>query len=160
MNERLTIKGHPAILKNSKQVVTIKGRKVPIESKAARRYRKSAMPQLKQQWAGKPPIAERVNAAIVSYGAWKEDGGNTPDASNLYQMPEDLLQAAKVIEDDRQIVSHDGSRRVCLCDLACPLKQKYKAGPKKGQLKPDCGAIQKCPFERVEIELDAVVTSR
>lgn len=35
-----------------------------------------------------------------------------PDLSNLYQGPEDLLQKAKIIEDDHLIFSHDGSRRI------------------------------------------------
>lgn len=35
-----------------------------------------------------------------------------PDLSNLYQLPEDCLQSAKVIENDSQIDSHDGSRRI------------------------------------------------
>lgn len=34
-----------------------------------------------------------------------------PDLSNLYEMPQDCLQAAKIIDDDTIIVSHDGSRR-------------------------------------------------
>lgn len=35
-----------------------------------------------------------------------------PDQSNLYQGPEDALQAAGIIKDDGQIMSHDGSRRL------------------------------------------------
>lgn len=34
------------------------------------------------------------------------------DLSNLYQGPEDCLQKAGIIVDDKQIESHDGSRRV------------------------------------------------
>lgn len=35
-----------------------------------------------------------------------------PDLSNLYQLPEDCLQTAGVIENDSLIDSHDGSRRL------------------------------------------------
>lgn len=33
------------------------------------------------------------------------------DISNLYQLPEDVLQKVGIIENDSQIESHDGSRR-------------------------------------------------
>lgn len=33
------------------------------------------------------------------------------DLSNLYELPQDVLQKAEIIQDDRQIVMHDGSRR-------------------------------------------------
>lgn len=36
---------------------------------------------------------------------------NLPDLSNLYQLPEDCLVKAGILEDDRLIESHDGSRR-------------------------------------------------
>jgi hypothetical protein len=35
-----------------------------------------------------------------------------PDLSNLYQLPEDCLQKAGVIENDFYICGHDGSRRL------------------------------------------------
>lgn len=35
-----------------------------------------------------------------------------PDLSNLYQMPEDALEKAKIIDNDTLIDSHDGSRRL------------------------------------------------
>lgn len=35
-----------------------------------------------------------------------------PDLSNLYELPQDALQQAGVIENDTQIDSHDGSRRL------------------------------------------------
>jgi len=35
----------------------------------------------------------------------------TPDLSNLYQLPEDALEKAGILENDRLISSHDGSRR-------------------------------------------------
>lgn len=38
--------------------------------------------------------------------------GKLPDLSNLYQLPEDCLQQARIIENDQLICSHDGSRRL------------------------------------------------
>lgn len=40
-----------------------------------------------------------------------ERNKNLPDLSNLYEMPQDCLQFAKIIEDDTYIVSHNGSER-------------------------------------------------
>lgn len=37
---------------------------------------------------------------------------NIADLSNLYELPQDALTKAGVIEDDRIIDSHDGSRRI------------------------------------------------
>lgn len=34
------------------------------------------------------------------------------DLSNLYQAPEDALQKAKILENDKLISGHDGSRRI------------------------------------------------
>lgn len=33
-----------------------------------------------------------------------------PDLSNLYELPQDCLQAARIIKNDNQIQAHDGSR--------------------------------------------------
>ena len=35
-----------------------------------------------------------------------------PDLSNLYELPQDCLETAKVLSNDSYIVSHDGSRRL------------------------------------------------
>lgn len=34
-----------------------------------------------------------------------------PDISNLYELPQDVMQNIQIIENDTQICSHDGSRR-------------------------------------------------
>lgn len=34
-----------------------------------------------------------------------------PDISNLYELPQDVMQKIQIIENDTQICSHDGSRR-------------------------------------------------
>jgi len=152
---RLTIPGHPLVLKNSKQIIVVKGRRIIKSNPRVEAYEHRAIAVLCEQWGRRPPIVDAVNLAIVSYGAWKRSGGNIPDASNLYQLPEDLLEAAGILEDDRQVESHDGSRRVCLCD-SCSERSRYTRGAKKGEYKPDCGAVKKCPLERVEITIEKV----
>jgi Holliday junction resolvase RusA-like endonuclease len=54
------------------------------------------------------PMPVMVNASIVTYAQTKRRA----DASNLYQLPEDAMERAGVIENDYQIASHDGSRRL------------------------------------------------
>ena len=155
------IKGSPVILKNSKRITRCGG---VISSAKVEAYRPQAVLQLRTQKSnlrmmlGSLPLAPLdipINVKITSYGAWKRESGNLPDLSNLYQMPEDLLEQAGIIEDDNQIESHDGSRRICMCDT-CPDRPLFKAGPNKGQPKPDCGKVKRCPHERVEIEIEAM----
>lgn len=108
---RLVIRGRPFVLKNSKRAVVSGGRPRIIPSKRAGEYLADASLQLSQQWAPlfATPIPEgvAVNARLVTYCATR----HRADASNLYQAPEDALQAAGVLTDDYQIASHDGSRR-------------------------------------------------
>ena len=104
---RFVIEGPPVVLKNRKQIVSIGGKPRLISSSKARRWIDDAVMQLRTQWAGRSPIAAMVNARITSYLPTRRK----TDASNLYQAPEDALQAAGVLLDDWQIESHDGSRR-------------------------------------------------
>jgi len=152
MRIELTIPGRPVVLKNSKQLIIVNGRRIIKSSPAAEAYQHKAIAEVCRIWGNRAPITSPVNAAIRSYGAWKRTAGNLPDAANLYQMPEDILETAGVLENDRQIESHDGSARVCLCDT-CERRPLYKAGPKRGQRKENCGAVKRCPLERVEIVL-------
>jgi Holliday junction resolvase RusA-like endonuclease len=150
----LIIRGHPIVLKNSKKIAMNKttGKRMVIESKAAERYRQQSLPQLWQQWGARPAIAVPIALQVMTFGAWKVRDCNVPDASNLYQFPEDLLQAAGVIADDRQIEHHDGSRRICMCDV-CKERPRFKSGPREGTRKENCGAVKRCPLERVELTI-------
>ena len=159
LDVHLIIPGHPVVLKNTKKIILVGERRIIASNPNVEAYQHKAIAVLCQQWAGRPPISEAVNLAIHSYGAWKRSNENLPDASNLYQMPEDLLGVAGIIEDDRQVESHDGSRRVCLCDT-CELRPFYKSGPNKGRRKPDCGAVKKCGCERVEIRITAAAGAK
>lgn len=149
---RLIIHGHPVVLKNSKKIVR-RGKRLGIdESDAAKEYRTKALKQLEKQWALRPRITGPISLRIRTHGAWKRSGRGFPDASNLYQFPEDLLEQAGVIENDRDVEHHDGSRRICMCD-DCTRRGIYLAGPKRGQRKPDCGAVKSCSLEFIDITI-------
>jgi len=108
---RLTIRGDPVSLKNSKRAVHAKGRMLFISSAKVTRWMGDAGLQLRSQWGRvfrEPlPLSARLNARIVSYLPTRR----LSDASNLYQAPEDALQKFGVITDDSQIEAHDGSHR-------------------------------------------------
>ncbi len=124
---RFVINGQPIVQKNSKTVRVMPARGKPGShrcphcsggihavmtlSKAARKWRGSAVQQLAAQWPYRQSLPPNVllNAQIVSYMKTRR----TPDASNLYQGPEDAMQeeAAGVLVDDSCIASHDGCRR-------------------------------------------------
>ena len=55
------------------------------------------------------PIKEPINLCVRFYF---KDRQAEPDLSNLYHGVEDMLQSCGVIENDKLIVSHDGSRKI------------------------------------------------
>jgi Holliday junction resolvase RusA-like endonuclease len=152
---KLVITGQPVILKNGKMICFNKktGSRFIKSNERVERYNEAAMFQLKSQWKNQPPITVPVGIKMIFFGHWHRASETIPDLSNLYEAPQDLLQKAGVLLNDRQIEHHDGSRRVCLCDLDCPDKEVIKTGAKKGQKKDSCGAMKECRFSRVEIEL-------
>ena len=152
----LTILGHPVVLKNSKQICLNRktGKSFIKSNQKVDAYRHRAIAQIRYQWGNRAPCEGPLHVQIEIYGAWRSDSGNLPDLSNLYQMPEDLIEQCGVIVDDRQIASHNGSRRICLCDGPCMRRPIYKSGPKKGEKKPSCESIKACPYERVTISIE------
>lgn len=129
---RLEVGGAPVVLKNGKMGVvtfvapgkTNRGRRCPscksvltigtavANAPRVNDYVEAAVGQLRATWAAlfrQPlPADVLVNAAVLSYRATRRDA----DASNLYQAPEDSLEAARVLENDHQVAHHDGSRRL------------------------------------------------
>jgi Holliday junction resolvase RusA-like endonuclease len=145
----LVIKGHPQILKNSKTIMKAPNGKRFIGKPKVSQKMKSVILELSSQWRGKP-LDFPVSLRILSMGAWRRASGNIPDASNLYEFPQDALQRAGILLDDRLVEHHDGSRRIPLCDN-CESRPIIKRGPRKGQAKETCGKVKSCPFEKVEI---------
>jgi Holliday junction resolvase RusA-like endonuclease len=143
---KLKITGQPVVLKNNKMIAFNRktgGRFIKSNARVDA-YERVALLQLRSQWKNKSPITVPVGIKLTFYGAWHRVSENIPDISNLYEAPQDLLQKAGVLLNDRQIEHHDGSRRVCLCDLDCPRK-KLKQNT--------CGHMKQCEYARVEIEL-------
>ena len=106
----LVIHGQPVSWKRGKQMaLNPKTRKWFLATgKPQARWMKDAIRQLKEQWEAEPiPKAVELNAQIISYLGNRR----SIDASNLYQGPEDAMEAAGILEDDACIRRHDGSDR-------------------------------------------------
>lgn len=102
------IQGRPQVKKNSKRVIRDRrGQTRVVSSDEYHAWEQAAVLQLRAQWRNRPPLEGLWNASIVSYLGARQ----RPDASNLYEGPQDALQLAGVFHNDSQIVSHDGSRR-------------------------------------------------
>lgn len=105
------IPGPPVVKKNNKRIIVNKrtGKPMIISSTQAIAWQDKAIGVLRRIWKDRDPIPAGIllNAMIVSY----LDSSQRPDASNLYEAPQDALQEAGVISNDYWIVSHNGSRR-------------------------------------------------
>lgn len=112
MKYHFIIKGNPAIKKNSRTVVrnTRTGRMFPIKSKKLQGAESNAYADLMEQKRRSMvlPIRTPVNVCFTFYRGTR----HRVDLSNLYEFPQDALQAAGILEDDFLIESHDGSRRL------------------------------------------------
>lgn len=104
---RLTIAGIPRTKKNSQRVVPRGGRHIPLPSKAWADWAADAVPKI-EAWAQRvklAPLAYPLNCAAVFYR-----DALRGDAVGFYQGLADLLEKAGIVEDDKWIVSWDGSR--------------------------------------------------
>lgn len=150
---KITLTGHPLVLKNSKQIIVVKGRRLIKSNPRVEAYQHRAIQEIIEQIGTyHQPMSGPIHAKMIFYGAWKA-GTKAPDLDNLLCLPADLLEAASAIEGDSLIESFDGTRRVRLCE-ACDKRPVIRAGPRKGERKPDCGAVKKCRLERTEIFLE------
>ncbi len=106
----ITIPGHPATKKNS--LIMVPGRSLILPSRRWQAYQRAALGTKRRPgplaiaWLGKETIMVPVNLQAVY---WLRDK-RQPDLLNLLAGTADLLQAARVIADDKQIISLDGSR--------------------------------------------------
>jgi Holliday junction resolvase RusA-like endonuclease len=102
--KQLVILGQPITKKNSQVIRCINGYPLVNQSKAYRAYEKMALKEL-LAYPGQTitgPVTVRVHY-------WLRDR-RRPDLTNLLQATADILEKAKVISNDRNIVSWDGSR--------------------------------------------------
>lgn len=115
---KLILNGKPITKKNHQQIVLAKnGRRFVIQSKQYLQYEKDCLWQLKEQLTILSlqqripksvlfPIIGSISLQALYYMPTKA----RPDLLNLEQATADILQKAKVIENDKNIVSFDGSR--------------------------------------------------
>ena len=102
----LVLYGRPATKKNSQRIAISKnGRRFIIQSKRYVEYEKSCLWKLKSQYKGET-IMRKVSIKLLYYLKDKR----LPDLLNLEQATCDILEKARVIDNDRNIVSFDGSR--------------------------------------------------
>ena len=102
----LILKGRPTTKKNSQQIVLAKnGRRFVIQSKQYLAYENDCLWQLKIQYKG-GVVTDKLNLQAHYYMPTKR----MPDLINLMQATCDILEKARVIENDKNIVSFDGSR--------------------------------------------------
>lgn len=102
---RCTIVGRCRTKKTSNRVVRAGRFTKVLPSEAYERWEAAALPQLRIARAGRPPIAEPVNVKATFYR-----DANRGDAVGYYQALADALERAGVLENDRLIVSWDGTR--------------------------------------------------
>lgn len=104
---RFTVPGPPRTKKNHGRLVKAKGRLIMMPSKVWSDWCKQVKAPLEQamQQAGLSPLAQPVNCAAVFY---REVA--IGDAVGFYQGLADVLEHAGVVQNDRFIVSWDGSR--------------------------------------------------
>jgi Holliday junction resolvase RusA-like endonuclease len=100
---KLTIFGQPITKKNSQQIIMAGKRPCVIPSKAFRAYEKLAKAQLSTY-----PYQHKGKVEITCL-YWLETA-RMPDLTNLLAATHDILEHCGIIENDRDIVSVDGSR--------------------------------------------------
>ena len=68
-------------------------------------YQAAAVPHLRQQWGGRPPLAVPVRVSATFYREALRG-----DLVGFMQALADVLQTAHVVDDDKWIVNWDGTR--------------------------------------------------
>lgn len=95
---RLTIPGKPITKKTSQQIIRVKGRMRLVPSKATKTWEIGATMLLQGQWKGRPPLLGLIALDVKVYR-----GVEIGDLTNYLNAIGDVLQAARVIGNDRQI---------------------------------------------------------
>ena len=113
---KLVIQGRPITSKNSQQIVMNKktGQRYIIQKKSYRTYSEDALFQIASQINGKevPYFNDTLVHLIALYYMPNKKGW--PDLMGLLQATCDILETAGAIDNDRNIVSLNGSKIVGL----------------------------------------------
>jgi Holliday junction resolvase RusA-like endonuclease len=107
MFAELTIEGRPYTKKNSQRIVRCGSHHKVLPSLNYENYETLALWQLKKY---KGPKFEGKIKLKLRY--WMPSRRGWPDLVGLIQATQDILQAAEIIEDDKNVVSLDGSEIV------------------------------------------------
>lgn len=108
MTLKIILPGRPYTKKNSQQIYRNRrtGKPRIAQSEQYQRYEEQCLWYLKQ-------YKERFEGPIqVTATYWMPDKRSWPDLIGLLQATADILEAAGIIDNDRNIVSWDGSRIV------------------------------------------------
>ena len=106
MTIKLILTGRPITKKNSQiPIKTKSGKFFIIQSKQYRAYEKECLGQILEQYKGEA-MTEKIRLEAKYYMLTEF----RPDLLNLLAATSDILEKAKVIENDKNIVSFDGSR--------------------------------------------------
>ena len=104
---KLILRGRPITKKNSQiPIKTKSGKYFIIQSKQYRNYEKDCLLQIMTQQLMTPPLIGRLHLRAWYYMPDRR----RPDLLNLLQATADIIEKAKVIENDKDIVSFDYSR--------------------------------------------------
>jgi Holliday junction resolvase RusA-like endonuclease len=101
----MTIYGAPRTKKTSNRILQFGKFKKIVPSEQYIRWQASAVPQMRVAWAGRVAVNYPVNVRAVFYR-----DANRGDLIGYMQALADALQTARVLEDDRFVVSWDGTR--------------------------------------------------
>lgn len=108
----IIIHGQPITKKNSVNMVDIgrqcpccrrREKSIPLPSKAFKAYEKDAKAQLRL-------TSRRYTGPVEICCHYWLQTARRPDLNNLLAATADILQAAGIIDDDRHVISWDGSR--------------------------------------------------
>lgn len=100
----LTLLGRPISKKNSKSLIKVKGRIIPISSKQYRAFEKDALKQLERAQTKFFSGKVFVNYVFYMKGKLSSDGDNLEAGIN------DILQKAGIIVDDKNITEWHGKK--------------------------------------------------
>ena len=107
---KFTLTGRPITKKNSQQIVLTKtGRRYVIQSKQYLAYEKDCLWQIIAQRHLHPEMSETIIDKINLQALYYMPDKRIPDLLNLLQATADILEKARVIDNDKNIVSFDGS---------------------------------------------------
>lgn len=99
-----TIHGRPVSKKNNSRIVRFGGRYSLLPSKAYSKYEKESLSELKGL-----PYCFKDSYIEVACRYWLPDHRWFPDLTNLLNATDDILEKSGIIDNDKHVVSHDGS---------------------------------------------------